>query len=71
MIAVNFILCKLCCISVNMFMPVCVTEVIMLCGAAPTCMFPHSEIPPSSSNHLPRLDHDYEQQMKKTKLESL
>lgn len=67
MIAVNFMICKLCCIGVKTFMWMCVTDAIMLCGAAPTCMFPHSEIPPSSSDHLPHLDHDYKWQMKKKK----
>lgn len=34
----------------------CVTEGIMLCGASPTCMFPHSEIRPVSPAYLPHMD---------------
>lgn len=36
----------------------CETERIKRCGAAPTCMFPHSEIPLSSGDRLLLLDHD-------------
>lgn len=43
-----------------------VAEGIMLCGAAPTCMFPHSGIPPSSRDHPPRLDRDCGSDKEKT-----
>ena len=54
-IAVNFILNFPTVLCVCM----CVTGGIMLSGAAPTCMFPHSGIPPSSRDHPTRLDRDY------------
>lgn len=37
----------------------------MSSGAAPTCMFPHSGIPPSSRDHPTRLDHDYKHNKEK------
>lgn len=67
-IAVNFI-CKLANSSVSKFMnyvSVCATEGIISCGAAPTCIFPHSRIRPSSWDHPTRLDHDWGQDKEKT-----
>lgn len=68
-IAVNFI-CKLANSGVSEFMnyvSVCAKEGIILCGAAPTCIFPHSGIRPSSWDHPTRLDHDWHQDKPRTK----